>query len=222
MSTPVKHEKVQGAESIRSWQAPIVEGPISGQHDFSGTPPTAGQMQMLQKEAYNEAFEQGREEGLKNGYEEGLQQAQTKLNAQIVTFQNLMLQLAAPLAALDDELEKNIVALTTQIARHLVRREMKLEPGEIVAVVREAVNILPVSALKPKIFLNPADANVVRSALNLGNDETSWSIEEDPTMTRGDCRVETESSHIDASVDARLSAISARLLGGERGTDSSD
>ena len=222
MANLVSSFSEENSDNIRSWEAPVVEGPITGQHDVPGKPPTAGEMQSLQKEAYREAYEQGREEGLKSGYDEGMQQAQAKLNAQIVTFQNLMLQLSGPLSSLDDELEQSIVVLTTQIARHLVRREMRLEPGEIVAVVREAVNILPVSALRPRIFLNPSDASVVRNALNLSDDESSWKIEEDPTMTRGDCRVETDSSLIDASVDARLSAVAAKLLGGERDTDSND
>lgn len=205
---------------IRTWVAPTVEGPISGDNIIPGRPPTARQIQGLQKDAWDEAYTAGREEGRQKGYEEGRQEAQSKLNAQIATFRKLMSQLAMPLQDLDDELEKNIVALTIQIARQLVRREMKTTPGEIVAVVREALGILPVSALQPRIYLHPEDAEVVRSALSVSDAEQSWTIVEDLSMTRGDCRVETRSSLIDASVDARLSAIAAKILGGERVSDS--
>jgi flagellar assembly protein FliH len=176
-------------------------------------------MQALQKDAYDEAYANGHLQGMEKGYQEGTQQAQAKLNAQLLMFQNLIQQLAQPLQELDDEVENNIVALTIQIARHLVRREMKSEPGEIVAVVREALGVLPISSMRPRIFLHPEDAEVVRTALSISDDENSWRIEEDLLMTRGDCRVETESSLIDASVDARLSAISAKLLGGKRNSD---
>lgn len=216
----VRHVNDKNITGIRAWQAPIVEGPITGKNDAPGKPPTVKQMQILQKDAHDEAFASGRKEGLEKGYVEGKQQAQAQLNAHIEMFQRLMSQLAAPLQELDDDVEKNIVALTIQIARHLVRREMKLEPGEIVAVVREALAALPVSATRPRIYLHPEDADVVRSALSIADDENSWRIEEDLLMTRGDCRVETESSLIDASVDARLSAISAKLLGGKRDSDS--
>jgi flagellar assembly protein FliH len=220
MTSPLSKMNEENVTEIRSWQAPIVEGPISGKNDAPGKPPTAKQMQTLQKDAFDEAFATGRLEGLEKGYQEGLQQAESKLNTQIMLFEKLMTQLAAPLHQLDDDVENNIVALTIQIARHLVRREMKAEPGEIVAVVREALGVLPVSALRPRIYLHPEDAEVVRTALSISDDENSWHIEEDLLMTRGDCRVETESSLIDASVDARLSAISAKLLGGERDSDS--
>ena len=87
------------------------------------------------------------------------------------------------------------------------------------AVVREGLAALPISARKPRIYLHPEDAQLVRSALSLREAEHDWRIEEDLLMLRGDCRIETESSRIDASIDARLSAIAANLLGGERGTD---
>jgi flagellar biosynthesis/type III secretory pathway protein FliH len=38
-------------------------------------------------------------------------------------------------------------------------------------------------------------------------------------LVRGDCRVETESSYIDASIEARLSAIAANMLGDDRRHD---
>ncbi len=220
MTSLERNVKKTNVTDIRPWQAPLVEGPITGKNDTPGKPPTAKQMQALQKDAFDEAFAKGHAAGLEKGYEEGMQQAQTSLNAQLLMFKKLIQQLATPLQDIDDEVENNIVALTIQIARHLVRREMKAEPGEIVAVVREALGVLPVSSLRPRIYLHPEDADVVRKALSISDDENSWRIEEDLLMTRGDCRVETESSLIDASVDARLSAISAKLLGGERGSDS--
>ena len=207
-------------EEVQAWVAPLVEGPIAGKHDLSAQPPTAKQMLSMQKQAYEEAFQQGRQDGLAKGYEDGKNEALGKLNAESALLQKLITQMASPLQNLDDEIENNIVELTIRIARNLVRREMKAAPGEIVAVVREALAALPVSAPKPRIFLHPEDAEVVKNALSISDDENSWRIIEDLALTRGDCRVETESSLIDASVDARLSAISARILGGERDSDS--
>lgn len=210
----------QENSQVKTWQAPVVEGPITGKHDISAKPPTAKQMQALQKDAYEEAFNQGRKEGLAKGYEEGLIKGEGKLNAEIQLFNTLLKQFALPLQNLDDEIENNIVALIIQIARHLVRREIKAEPGEIVAVVRESLGVLPVSARNPKIFLHPEDAVLVKNALSISDDDSNWRIEEDISLNRGDCRLKTESSPIDATIDARLSAVSAKLLGGERNTDS--
>lgn len=206
--------------AFETWQAPVVAGPITAKlNDSPPKPPTAGEMQALQKEAYDEGFNLGRKEGRTRGYNQGLQEAQEKLNEKVNLFQGLLELLAQPLTELDDEVENNIVELTLQIARHLIRRELKSEPGEIVAVVREGLSALPVSARNPRIYLHPEDAELVRSTLSLNNDDHNWRIEEDLLMVRGDCRIETESSRIDASIEARLSAIAANILGGERDTD---
>ncbi len=206
--------------SYETWRAPIVEGPISAKLDESPPrPPTAAEMQTLQNEDYSEGFELGRKEGREKGHQEGIQQGENQLRGKIQLLEQLFTQLAEPFNKLDDEVEQSIVELTIQIARHLVRRELKSEPGEVVAVVREALSALPISARNPRIYLHPEDAELVRNALSLNEEDKSWRIEDDLLMMRGDCRIETESSHIDASVDARLSAIAARLLGGERDTD---
>ena len=63
-----KHSK-----SFATWQAPLIEGPITSKIDDSRPkPPTAGEMQSLQKEAYSEGFELGRKEGHDKGHQEGI------------------------------------------------------------------------------------------------------------------------------------------------------
>jgi len=108
------------------------------------------------------------------------------------------------------------------VARHLVRRELKTDSGVVVSVVREAVALLPASVRRIRVFLHPEDAGLVRQALSVSSDdgdELRWRIIEEPTLTRGGCRVESEDSRIDATVEARLGALIARALGGEREED---
>ncbi|MGZ5576522.1 MAG: FliH/SctL family protein, partial [Methylobacter sp.] len=45
-------------------------------------------------------------------------------------------------------------------------------------------------------------------------------IVEDPLITRGGCEVDTDISHVNATVEHRLAAVIATLLGGERESDS--
>lgn len=217
----VKQDLIQPDPSeYETWNAPLVEGPITSKmNDVPPKPPTAGQIQSLQKEAYGEAYEMGRKEGREQGYNDGYKEGEYKLHEKVQLFEHILDIFSEPIKQLDDEVEQNLVELAIQIARHLVRRELKYEPGEIVAVVREALSALPVSDRKPRIFLHPEDAVLVRSALSLNEEDQNWHIDEDILMMRGDCRVETESSLIDASVEARLSAVAARLLGGERDSD---
>lgn len=207
------------ANKYVEWREPLVQGKIASDGDNGVRPPTANQMQALHKDAYDEGFEMGRKEGREKGHKEGLNQAKAESQQLINTLTGLINSLSDPISQLDDELESNIAELTLSIARQLVRREIKIEPGEIVAVVRETVRALPISTRNPTIFLHPEDIQLVRNALSIGDDEKSYRLEEDLLLTRGDCRVETDSSYIDASVEARLSAIAVNMLGDERNSE---
>ncbi|HIF51674.1 MAG TPA: flagellar assembly protein FliH, partial [Thiotrichaceae bacterium] len=113
------------------------------------------------------------------GLSEG--QAESKAESQQLfqKLEALFNSLADPISQLDDELETSIAELSLVIARQLVRREIKSEPGEIVAVVRDAVRALPISTRNPIIHLHPEDIQLVRNALSLGDDEKSYRLEED-------------------------------------------
>jgi len=188
---------------------------------------TVDEIEAMQKQAYSEAFARGEEEGRKagyqQGYEEGLQRGyeenQQLLRNQAAELLSLMESLHEPFARLDEKVEQELVSLAMAVATQLVRRELKSDPGQVIAAVREAVAILPLSAQKITLHLHPEDADLVRTALALDEISPPWKIIEEPLITRGGCKVDTEVSHIDATVENRLAAVIANVLGGERQED---
>lgn len=168
------------------------------------------------KEGYDKGFQQGYREGKEKGEAEGRACADQALAVEVGYLRQLMAALTEPLKQLDDQVEEELVTLAMTVARNLIRRELKTDPGQIVAVVREALALLPVAKRSVTLVLHPADAELVRKALHLDQAKVSWQIVEDPTLSRGDLRVETEVSRIDATVESRLSAVIAAAFGGER------
>lgn len=200
---------------------------------------TVDEIERMQQQAYDEAFAQGTQEGQEKGYQEGLAKgieeghlqghaeglqqglaiAQTQQREQAATFTSLMEALNEPFKQLDEAVEKQLVTLTIAIARQLVRREIKQHPGEIMAVVRAAVAVLPVAVQKITLYLHPADAELVRSSLALTEAMTSWLIVEDPLLSQGGCKVATDVSFVDATIEKRLASVIAMVLGDERDND---
>lgn len=200
---------------------------------------TVEEIEAMQKQAYDEAFasgqqdgfQQGREEGLKKGYETGYDagfetgrkaaydEHAGLLKQQAEQFASLMACLSEPFKRLDDEVEQELVRLAIGIATQIIRREIKLNPGQIVAAVRAAIGVLPLSSQKINLHVHPDDAELVRTALALDEMSTPWSITEDPLLTRGGCKVDTEVSHINATIEHRLAAVIANVLGSEREQD---
>lgn len=171
---------------------------------------TAGQDE-TSSESYARGFEQGRQEGHAAGSQ--------ALADQVARLQQLTQSLARPLENLDQEVVDSVVQLATLIAAQLVRRELKTDPQQIVAVVREAVAALPLATRNIKLHLHPEDAHLVQELMALPEGEDSWQIVEDISLTRGGCVLTSENSQIVATVEARLNAIISAMLGGQRSGD---
>ncbi len=192
------------------WELPVVEGRDAFN---SMRPMTAEKLEAIHKEAHKAGFEQG--------HREGLEAAQKEIAAQMQRFNQIMRALSEPLAAADEQVEQELIALAMAVARQIIRRELQTDPEQVVGVVREAMAELPSSARNIRIFLHPDDASLVREALNTEEDETApWKIVEDMVLTRGGCRIESDTSRVDASVEKRLNTIVAELMGGSRAEDS--
>lgn len=202
---------LQGCET---WVAPTVgtgrqhRGEESGQGML-----TAKQLEQVQKQAYDEAYARGLEEGMRAG--------QAAVQQQVSKLERLMSALDTPFTQLDQQVEDELVRLAIAIVRQLVRREIRTDPGQVIAVVREAVAALPVSSRNIRLHLHPEDAALVREAFSLSESEKNWHIIDDPVLTRGGCKVVTETSQVDATLETRLAQIISSVFGGERAEDAS-
>ncbi len=206
--------KIIPSENFRAYQngaTPI----INVVEKIAVAPHTAQDAEQAKKDIYEKAYAEGLGQGKKKGYAAGL--AEIQVQADRLT--QIISTLHEPLAQLDDQMEKELAALSIAIARQIVRRELKTDPGQIVAVVREAVASLPVGSRNVNLHLHPEDAALVRNALSLTGNDKTWRVVEDPLVIRGGCNVVTDISRIDATLDTRIAAIAAAILGGGRDHD---
>jgi len=142
--------------------------------------------------------------------------AQAEIDRRVQHLGSILEFMAKPIAEVDDQVQRQMAMLAGAIARQVVRRELKIQPDDIIGVIRDTVSLLPVAARDVRVHLNPEDANLVRSRLAEVTSERAWSITEDPILPRGGCRVSSENSTIDAQVEQRLGAAIATVLGDER------
>lgn len=197
------------SKAIQTWQAPHFKQSKTGANSLH----TRKQKDQIEQEAY--------EQGYTQGHSEGLAQGQKEINEQISYLQSVMATLSMPLLDLDKQVVDELVEVSMAVVRQMVRRELKISPGEVVAVVKEALSVLPVTAGDVQLVLHPEDAALVRNALLGSDSEPPWQIIEDPVLSRGGCRVVTNTSRIDATVENRINAAIAAVMGGERQVDQS-
>lgn len=194
----------EDVQDLKKWQMPDMATGTAGPQSML----TAGGMEKIQKQAYEEGFAQGRQAGL--------------VAAQ-ADVQTLLSGLEPAHKDVDDSMVQELTELAITIARQLVRRELHADPGEIIHIVQEAVTQLPTVSQGVIIHLHPEDAAILReTTATSGDAEQRLSIIEDASMTRGDCRVSTDTSTIDSSLENRLNAVVSKMLGGEREDDAND
>ena len=178
---------------------------------------TVQELEDVEKRAYEEAYAKGRAEGLASAEREIRPQIQ-QLQARIERLDSIIGTLARPLHEMDAVVEDQLVQLALTVAKHLVRRELRIDPSQVIAIIRETVALLPASARDVRVHLHPEDAAVVREKLAAPAGERVWTIVEDPVMGRGGCRVTTDTAHIDARLETRIGTVVSALLGEERVT----
>lgn len=184
--------------------------------------PTAQQLDELQKQAYQEAYEKGLAEGREAGHSQALAEARQQTSQHTEQLQGILQRFAEPLQALEDEVVDELISMVITVAKHIIRRELKSEPGQIIAVTREALAALPMNSRHIKLHLHPEDATLVKETLIVSEEDSPWRVVEDPTLSRGGLKVMSENSQIDATVESRLGEIISRVLGDQRGEAGSE
>jgi flagellar assembly protein FliH len=199
------------------YELPAITSGLSVQGRRSGK--TVQELEDLEQSTYDEAFAKGQAEGRAQGLaaaEREMRPQIQQLQGRVASLDAIMNSLARPLAELDPEVEDQLLQLALSIGRHLVRRELRIDPSQVIAIIRETVALLPASARDVRVHLHPEDAAVVREKLAAPVGERVWTIAEDPVMGRGGCRVSTDTAQIDARLETRIGSVISALLGDER------
>lgn len=173
-------------------------------------PLTLEELEAIRQEAYNEGFAAGERDGFHATQLKVRQEAEVALQARLATLETLMGNLLAPIAEQDTQIERSLVELVSHIARQVIQRELKLESSQIERVTQEALKLLPMGANNIRIFVNPQDFEQIKALRE--RHEEQWKILEDPALMPGGCRIETEHSRIDASVETRITQALAQLF----------
>ena len=173
-------------------------------------PLTLEELESIRQEAYNEGFATGEKEGFHSTQLKVRQEAEVALNTKVASLERLMSSLLAPLAEQDQQLEKAMVGLVEHMTRQVIQRELKTDSTQIEQVLREGLKLLPMGAENIRLFINPQDFDQIK-ALRERHDE-NWRIVEDDSLQPGGCRIETEHSRIDASIETRIKQAMNQLL----------
>ncbi len=177
-------------------------------------PLTLDELEAIRQDAYNEGFATGEKDGFHAGQLKAKQEAEAALALKLGSLEQVMAQLFEPIAEQDQQLEVTLVRLVSHMVREVIQRELVSDSSQIRQVLREALKLLPMGADNVRIQVNPQDFETIKALRE--RHEESWRILEDDSLLPGGCRIESEHSQIDASVETRLAQALKQLFEQQR------
>ena len=168
-----------------------------------------------------EGFAQGKDEGLAAGKQAGLEQGMTqgrqageRLGRQqyeqvLPALSNLSTQLQQTLEQHLQEQKELLLQLVLQVTQRVFPAELALQPQQILRLVEESCATPPDPRRDVRIYLNVQDR---QRLLALGfTTHGDWPLLEDKALQAGDCRIETSSSVVEASLQERVGECMAAV-----------
>ena len=214
-------------DSLRLWATPyfdeddkpqeFIEPDVLAEEEAPAPSLTVEEIEAIQKQAHAEGLALGKQEGYQAGFVEGSKKGYDEnvhlIEVRTTQLISLLESFATPFKNLDESVERALTELAVKIAKQILHREIELDSGQVTAAVKAAVAALPIASQNVKLYLNPEDADLVSFNLGLGESPSAWTIIEDASITRGGCKVDTEISHVDATVENRLNAVLESIFG---------
>jgi flagellar assembly protein FliH len=206
------------ASSTAAWAPPRNTGPVIS---FRGRGPGAAEVEREARAASEAGFQKGRAEGLAAAARE-IDSRLQQLDQSIAALQEILYAMARPLDRLDQVASAELAMLAVRVGSELAKRELEAHPDHLVNVIHECVSALPASSRVIRVHLDPRDARIIRERMGPMASDSGWTLIDDPTVGRAGCKVNIDSSHMDATLENRVGVALRAILGDSPVTASGD
>lgn len=166
-----------------------------------------------------ELLNQARQQGYQDGYRNGLAALESYKQTQAAQMAAYMSDQVGALASdfhhrlesLEQQLAGRIAGVALELARQVVRTELRQSPELVVDVAEQALGALLASARQVIVRLSPDDHALAQAQLSEMLAARGARLVPDVSVQRGGCIVESDIAVVDATVEARWSRAASAL-----------
>lgn len=192
------------------------------------TPTAPGRIQLLgtrdqdnptARAAFALGRQRGYEAGLKagqlQGFEEGSKVKKIRESDEAsevaVRLSEVLARFQEQMAGLESQVASDLVSLSIDIARQVLRRELTLDKNSLIPVANEALRALGEGIGQIELRVNPEDAQRLGKHLEHHPSGPRCHLVPDPAIAPGGLRLEADSGVVDATFEARWQAVMSNL-----------
>jgi flagellar assembly protein FliH len=169
--------------------------------------PTAAEIERMHDEARQQGYTEGHAEGHLAGHEAGRAEGLEEAREIAARFREILENLEQGVAGIEQQIADQLLATALEIAGQVLRQSLKLKPELLLPIVREALAAQQPDSGTLALRSHPDDAALIRAQMGEQLAHNHWRIIEDPSLTRGGCRVELGASEVDATLETRWKRV---------------
>jgi flagellar assembly protein FliH len=158
-------------------------------------------------EGYSAGHMEGHTAGYDEGHSAGYAEGQVEVQEINTRLAEILEGLGQAVEGIEQHIVEQLLATAIEIANQVLRQSLKIKPELILPVVREAVAALQIDSGHPALRAHPDDAALIQAQMGDTLAHSNWRIIEDPSLTRGGCRVELGASEVDATLETRWKRV---------------
>ena len=170
-----------------------------------------GSAQEALEAAYNEGFARGQETGAQETHQAMEAEFQKSLDEAAVRVGQLLHNMTDQLLSSEQMIARQVLDLACDLARQVVRQELKTNTQHLRAVVGEALEMMIDDGLPATVHMHPDDLATMQAAMLATLGENAPEFVADPSLTPGGCIVKSPSSTVDATIEKRWTRAMGNL-----------
>ncbi len=167
--------------------------------------------QASRAQGFAEGFAQGQARATLEGEQKIDDYARTQGQAVANRFSQLMEDAQEQLGQSQQVMAQGVLELACELARHVLRHELSVNPNVLQPVIREALGLLASDSKNATVRLNPLDAEVLQEAVQTEFAALNLTLVADATVQPGGCLVSSAGTVVDGSLDTRWRRAIASL-----------
>ena len=231
-AAPVRHAPQATGQTVPPMAAPSAQPKPAMRRPILGGAPGDAEAQALAEEQaraeaapppvapnVEELVNQARQDGYQDGYRNGLAALESYKQTQAAQMAAYMSEQVGALASdfhhrlesLEQQLAGRIAGVALELARQVVRSELKLNPELVVEVADQALGALLTSARQVLVRMNPEDHAMAQAQLTETLEARGARMVPDASVQRGGCLVESDIAVVDATIEARWARAAAAM-----------
>ena len=156
-------------------------------------------------------LEAKRRQSVEDGYQAGYRAGAEAAKATAERLQKMLASAGSSIGLIEERLAGELLDFALEVARQVVRAELKVNRDTVLPVAREALAALSDEARGLQILAHPTDADLLRTHLADEIARGGWRIVEDHRIEPGGMRVLSTAGDVDATLGTRWRRTLANL-----------